>query len=262
MEHHLIETIEDGVATLTLNRPESLNAFSEEMFDALIETVPRLNVDPNVRVIVLTGAGRAFCAGGDVKGMKAASADFSYEARVDALRRKHQSVKAFHESPKVTIASINGVAVGAGLSFAMACDFRLVARSASLVTGFVKVGYSGDCGGTYFLSRLIGVAKAQELYLTSDPISAEEALRLGLVSRVIEDGELAAETARLAARFASGPALSYRAIKNNFRRAMNGSLEEVLDHEAFNQVRLVTSADHNEAVAAFKEKRKPVFRGR
>jgi len=262
MEHPLLQKIENGVATLTLNRPESLNAFSEGLFDALGEAIPRLNRDPAIAVIVLTGAGRAFSAGGDIKAMKGTTSSLTFEARSDELKRKHEAIIALHESPKVTISSINGVAAGAGLGWALACDFRLAAKSARLISSFVKIGLSGDNGGTYFLSRLVGVAKAQELFLLGEPISSEDALRLGILSRVFDDSDLADGTARLAAGFAQGATLAHRWIKNNFQRATHGTLQEVLDSEAINTVRLATSADHTEAITAFKEKRKPVFQGR
>lgn len=258
----LREDIRDGVATLTLDRPDSLNAITDAMIEALDAALDRLGRDPAVGAIVLTGAGRAFCAGGDVKGMKGNASTLTPEERIENLRAKHRTVLKLHEVPKVTIAAINGAAAGAGLCLALACDFRIAARSAKLTTSFVKVGFAGDFGGIWFLTRLVGGARARELYLLSEKIGAERALELGLVGRVVDDAALADETLGLARTFATGPRLAYGYVKRNARIAETGSLAETLDSEAINQIRLANSADHTEAIAAFREGRAPVFTGR
>src|SRR5436190_5449451 len=187
----LIESIQDGVATLTLNRPERMNAFSKEIMDGLIEGLPRLAADPSLGAIVLTGAGRAFCAGGDVKRMAEEPIARSTQEDVARLRGRMEISRLLHEIPKITIAMVNGPAAGAGLAMALACDLRIAGESARFVTAFAKVGFSGDFGGSYFLSKLIGTGKALELYFTAEPLYSAQALALGIVNRVVPDAELA-----------------------------------------------------------------------
>ena len=191
MPQDIIEAISDGVATLTLNRPDRLNALSATITDALLEALPRLAADPAVGVIVLTGAGRAFCAGGDVKRMAGDPDERSAPDAVQKLRAKMEISRLLHEIPKPTIAMVNGPAAGAGLAMALACDLRIAGESARFVTAFAKVGFSGDFGGSYFLSKLIGTGKARELYFTAEPLNAAHALALGIVNRVVPDVELA-----------------------------------------------------------------------
>src|SRR5215471_14295833 len=193
----LLETKEDGIAWLTLNRPDRLNAFSPAMLLGLGEALQRLGGDASVGAIVVTGAGRGFCAGGDVKTMETRASQ-SFEERVEGLRRMHQLPMLLRTIPKVVVAMINGPAVGAGLGLAMACDLRIAGRSARFGTGFAGVGYSGDFGGSWTLTRLVGTATARELYFLGDIIDAEKALALGLVSRVVEDESLQEATAALA----------------------------------------------------------------
>lgn len=261
-QDYLIDIAEDGIATITLNRPDSLNALNDSMIYGLINELPALASNPAVGALVLTGAGRAFCSGGDVKGMKGNTSSLTYEDRVEALRSKHLLVTALAEFPKVTIAMVNGTAAGAGLGLALACDFRVASQSAKFLTSFVKVGFSGDFGGTYFLTRLLGAAKAKELYLTSDKVEADKALALGIVSRVTPDEELSAATREFARGFSQGARLAHSYIKRNFAAAPTSSLQEVLDMEAFYQIRLANSEDHTEAIKAFAEKRQPAFKGR
>jgi 2-(1,2-epoxy-1,2-dihydrophenyl)acetyl-CoA isomerase len=264
-ERHLIESVDDGVATLTMNRPESLNALSGEMMSALREAVPRLATDDGVRVLVLTGAGRAFCAGGDVKGMAKRNQGEaqSLEARAQSLRNGMEVSRHLYEMPKPTIARIRGAAAGAGLSLALACDLRIASDNARLTPAFAKVGFSGDYGGSYFLPRLVGAAKARELYLTADILSAPEALELGLVNRVVADAQLEEETTALAQRLAQGPAVAYRYMKKNLNASIGGaSLSDVFDLEAWHMTRTGMTEDHREAAKAFVDKRPPVFHGR
>jgi 2-(1,2-epoxy-1,2-dihydrophenyl)acetyl-CoA isomerase len=258
----LVETIEDGVATLTFNRPERMNALSTPIMEGLLHGLPRLAGDPAVRVIVLTGAGRAFCAGGDVKSMAEGGEQRSAAEATARLRSRMEVSRILHELPKPTIAMINGPAAGAGLAFALACDLRIAGVSARLVTAFVKVGLSGDFGGSYFMTRLIGTAKARELYFTGRPIDAEEALALGLVNWVVPDDQLGDAARELARSLAQGPQIALSLMKRNMNCAESGGLAEVLDTEAANMVLSARTEDHREAAKAFVEKRAPIFIGR
>ncbi|MBI1360359.1 MAG: enoyl-CoA hydratase [Alphaproteobacteria bacterium] len=261
----LLETIKDGVAVLTMNRPEARNALSEEMMLGLLEALPRLAADPAVGAVVLTGAGGAFCAGGDVKGFArsegGANRGRSTEDATHSLRQRMEVSRWLHEMPKITIASIPGAAAGAGLAIALACDFRIAARGAKITTAFAKVALPGDFGGTYFLTQLVGSAKARELYFLSDVLIAEEAERLGVINRAVDPKELEAETMALAKRFASGPRITLGLMKKSLNVAERGDLALNLDTEAQNQSRGATTADHAEAAKAFVEKRAPVFKG-
>ncbi len=192
MTTDLLETVKDGVAVLTLNRPDRLNAMSRPMLDAMLEALPRLADDPAVGVVVLTGAGRGFCAGGDVKAMAEGNelGGQTMEEKAQALRARMETSRWLHEMPKPTIAMLRGQAAGAGLSLAMACDMRIASDTARLGTAFARVGYSGDFGGSYYLTQLVGTAKARELYFTADLLDAQQALGLGLVNRVVPDARL------------------------------------------------------------------------
>jgi 2-(1,2-epoxy-1,2-dihydrophenyl)acetyl-CoA isomerase len=257
----LLETVEDGVATLTLNRPENLNALSDGIRLGLRESLARLGADTSIGCIVLTGAGRGFCAGGDVKTMGSRSAKV-FEERAASIAQSGVVPMQMHTTPKPIIGMINGVAVGAGLSMAAACDIRIAGRSARFGTGFIKIGLSGDWGGTWTLTRLVGTAKARELFFTGDMIDAEEALRIGLVNKVVDDADLLSATMTMAHRIASMPHLALGYTKKNLAAAETGDFATSIDMEAFNQARCSQMEDHREAVLAFKEKRKPVFTGR
>ena len=262
MDKQLIETIEDGVATLTLNRPDRLNALTVEITSGLLEALPRLAGDPAVGVVVLTGAGRGFCAGGDVKRMAEGTAEPSVEVAVAHLRSRMEVSRLLHEIPKVTIAMVNGAAAGAGLSMALACDLRFAAQSARFVTAFARVGFSGDFGGSYFLSKMIGTGRARELYYLGEGLDAAQALALGVANRVVPDGELAATTIEFARKLARGPRIALGRMKQNFNAAESGTLADLLDREARGQIETGRTADHKEAARAFVEKRAPVFTGR
>jgi 2-(1,2-epoxy-1,2-dihydrophenyl)acetyl-CoA isomerase len=261
----LLEVVKDGVAVLTMNRPDRLNALSGPMLDAMLETLARLAADQNVGVVVLTGAGRAFSAGGDVKAM-AEGREFggeTLEDKAQALRSRMEVSRWLHEMPKPTIAMVRGAAAGAGLSLAMACDLRMAGESARFATAFARVGYSGDFGGSFYLTRLVGTAKARELYFTADILDAQQALSLGLVNRVVPDDRLEDEAMALAGRLARGPRVALRYMKRNMNAAeAGGTLSELLDLEAFHHTRCGLTEDHREAAKAFVEKRDPVFRGR
>ena len=257
----LLESVEDGVATLTLNRPENLNALSEDIREGLLEAFTRLGADPAIGCIVLTGNGRGFCAGGDVKTMGNRSAR-PFEERAAGIAQSARIPMLMHTCPKPIIGMINGVAVGAGLSMAAACDIRIAAKSARFGTGFIKIGLSGDWGGTWTLTRLVGTAKARELFFTGEMIDAEEAHRIGLVNKLAEDSDLLKTTMTMAYRIASMPHVALGYTKRNLAAAETGDFATSLDMEAFNQARCSQMEDHREAVLAFKEKRKPVFTGR
>jgi len=262
MEQQLLETISDGVATLTLNRPDRLNALSTPIMDGLLEALPRLAADAAVGAIVVTGAGRAFCAGGDIKSMAEGSVQRTVEEAVTNLRGRMEVSRLLHEIPKPTIAMVNGAAAGAGLSIALACDLRIAGRSARFVTAFANVGFSGDFGGSYFLSKLVGTGKARELYYTAEPLNAEAAHALGIANRLVADENLAEATMDLARKLARGPRIALALMKQNFNAAESGSLAELLDREARGQVETGRTQDHKEAARAFMEKRAPVFVGR
>ena len=260
----LLETVADGVATLTMNRPDRRNALSGEMMAGFLEALPRLAADPDVGVVVITGTGKAFCAGGDVKAM-AEGAEFkenSLEAKARALRSDMEVSGWLHKMTKPTIAMVPGAAAGAGLSIALACDLRIAGESAKFTTAFGRVGYSGDFGGSYFLTRLVGTAKARELYFTSALIGAAEALNLGIVNRVVPDQQLQTEVTDLSQQMANGPQIALSYMKKNLNAAETGTLSDVFDLEAWHHTRCGMTEDHKEATRAFVEKRAPVFHNR
>ena len=257
----------DGVQWITLNRAERRNALNEEVVRLLREGITAAVADRDCRAIVLTGAGdQAFCAGGDVKGFAATEGGANHgrspEQASYSLRQNMEVSRWLHDMPKITIAAIPGAAAGAGLSIALACDFRLAAKGAKITTAFAKVGLSGDFGGTYFLTQLVGSAKAKELYLLSDVILAEEAERLGVVNRTVEPAALQEEALTLARRFANGARITQGLMKKNLNTAEKGDLALSFDTEAMNHSRSAQTADHAEAAKAFVEKRAPVFKGR
>lgn len=262
MSPELIEATADGVTTLTLNRPERLNALSATIMEGLLEALPRLAQDPEVGVVVITGAGRGFCAGGDVKRMAEGAAQPSVEEATANLRGRMEVSRLLHEIPKPTIAMVNGPAAGAGFSIALACDLRFAGQSARFVTAFAKVGFSGDFAGSYFLSKLVGTGRARELYYTAEPLSAEQAFALGIANRVVPDAELADVTMDFARKLARGPRIALGLMKRNFNAAESGTLAELLDLEAQGQIATGRTEDHKEAARAFVEKRAPVFTGR
>jgi len=268
MSEHLIETLEAGIATLTMNRPEARNAMSGEMMNAMHEALPRLAADPSVRLVVLTGAGGAFCAGGDVKGFASQAGDtsgdtgFNMEQRVQSLRMGMELSRLLHEMPKPTLAVIPGAAAGAGLSLALACDLRIASETAKLTTAFAKVGLSGDYGGSYFLTYLVGAGKARELYFTGEIISGQQALEMGIVNRAAAAADLPAAAAAFARELASLPTVALGYMKKNLNTALQGSLTDVLDREALHMIRCFMTEDHRGAAKAFVEKRAPEFTGK
>jgi 2-(1,2-epoxy-1,2-dihydrophenyl)acetyl-CoA isomerase len=257
----LLETIEDGVAILTFNRPERLNAFSDELVHGLMEALPRLGADSNVGCIVITGAGKAFCAGGDVKAMGSRAA-IGFEERVQLVSAGGRISQLIRATPKPVIAMVNGVAVGAGLGIAAACDIRTAGESARLSARFVKVGLSGDWGGTWTLPRLIGTAKAREMYFTGAMVGAQEALKIGLVGHLFTDETLRENTLAMAKEIASMPRIALGYIKKNLIAAESSDFATICELEALHLTRCVQTEDHKEAIQAFTEKREPRFTGR
>ena len=266
MTPELEETLVDGIATLTLNRPASRNALTADIMFELAQAMPRLAQDPAVRLVVLTGKGGAFCAGGDVKGFASRAADSSnaptFEQSAQMLRARMEVSRWLHEMPKPTLAVISGPAAGAGLSLALACDMRIAADDAKLTTAFSKVGLSGDFGGSYFLTQILGAAKAREMYFTAEVILGKEAARIGLVNRSVPADQLAQAAADYARELASLPTIAVGYMKRNLNAAMQNSLSEVLDLEATHMIRTFATHDHKAAAQAFVEKRAPKFEGR
>jgi len=267
----LLAHVDDGVAVITMNRPERRNAMSGGMLTAMSAALAAFETDPEVACIVLTGAGGAFCAGGDVKGMadgtgggSTAAAGTDLDSRIHAQRISQRATAGkLYKMPKPTIASLPGAAAGAGLSLALACDLRIASEKAVMTTAFAKVGFSGDYGGTYFLSQLVGSAKARELYYLSDRIDMTEAQRLNLVNFVVSAERLETDTMLLAHRLAKGPRVAYRYMKENINRAASGAdVDDCLDLEATHHIHTGFTEDHREAAKAFVEKRDPVFKGR
>ncbi len=267
MAEELIEDLDgDGVFQLTLNRPQAKNAMNQAMLDALLAAIGRAATDPAVRCVLLTGAGGAFCVGGDVKAFAASGgaggAGSSFEDRVASLRGRMEAARLLHEMPKPSVAVIEGAAAGAGLSLAMACDLRIAGATAKITTAFAKVGLSGDFGGTFFMTKILGAAKARELYLLSPILSGEDAARIDLVTRAVPDADVQREGRALARSLAQGPTVTLGYIKKNLLLAEDAPLETVFDAEALHHSRCAETADHKEAVRAFVEKRAPAFQGR
>jgi 2-(1,2-epoxy-1,2-dihydrophenyl)acetyl-CoA isomerase len=252
----------DHIATITLNRPDRLNTMSRELLDEALEAIETAASDDDVRVVILTGAGRGFCAGGDLSGGASILSGGPIEADVGTLRRYMRTSELLHGMPKVTIAAINGPCAGAGLAWACATDLRYAAASAVFNTAFLTAGLSGDFGGTWTLTRLVGAAKARELYLLAQRFDAGDAERIGLVSKVVPNGELTAHVRSVAERLVQSAPLTLRAIKENLNDALEMGFSEVLDREAGRHLRCGRTRDAREAARAFMEKRPPVFEGR
>jgi 2-(1,2-epoxy-1,2-dihydrophenyl)acetyl-CoA isomerase len=301
----LLFEIDAGVATITLNRPDKRNALSNELTPALRQALLDADAEPAVRCVVITGAGKAFCSGGDVSGMGGGAervrtsrgdvsgmGDGAERERTspgdvsgmgggassqprpegpkptleDAIRKLQHGQETLtlrlFDLAKPTIAALPGAAAGAGLSIALACDLRIAARSAFVTTAFANIGLSGDYGGSWLLTRLVGVARAKELYYTSRRVGADEALALGIVNEVVADELLMARTRELARSIAEGPPIALRYMKENLNRAVGADLRSALALEADRMVRCTRTDDHREAVQAFMAKRKPTFQGK
>lgn len=262
--------VENGVATITLNRPDKRNALSNELTPALRQVLLTVEAEPSVRCVVITGAGRAFCSGGDVSGTGAGSsnapADAPRPSLEDAVRKlqigQETLTLRLFDLAKPTIAALPGAAAGAGMSIALACDLRIAAQSAFITSAFANIGLSGDYGGTWLLTQLVGVARAKELYFTSRRVGSEEGLALGIFNEVVADDQLMTRTQALAESIAAGPPIALRYMKENLNRAVGADMRSALALEADRMVRCTRTEDHREAVQAFIGKRKPTFNGR
>ena len=266
--NELLCDLEDGVATVTLNKPEKRNALGDILTPALRSILLTLETDERCGAILLTGAGRAFCAGGDVSGMGAnrgqdgdgPKAPPTIDEAVASLIEKQESLTLrMAELDKPIVAALPGPAAGAGLSIALAADLRIMADDTFVTTAFRRIALSGDYGSSWFLTRLVGPAVAKELLMTGRRITAEECLKLGVVNRIVPFDDLATEARSLALELANGPRAALGYMKRNVNRAVLGSLRESLAVEAEGMVRSVRTADHKEAVRAFMEKREPRF---
>jgi len=271
-EQELLVQNRDGVLYLTLNRPDKLNALSDRIISGLLDNLRKAAADHTVGAVVVTGAGRGFCAGGDIGRMRernetaqppaGGNHTASLDQRIAGLRRSEEVSLLLHEIPKVTIAAVNGPAAGAGFSICLACDLRIASDQARMGTAFARVGFSGDFGGSYFLTKIVGTAKARELYFTAGMLTAEEALKEGIVNRVIPAASFVDEVHAFARGIASGPRIAYSYMKANLNAALYSDVRTMLEREALGQSLTGLSEDHKEAVKAFLEKRAPKFEGR
>src|ERR1700756_2073746 len=262
----LLCVIRDRVAIITLNRPEVRNAMSDSLTPALRTMIKTCGENPEVGVLLITGAGTAFCAGGNVKGMGAhrdkKKLEISNAEKEEVLKEPQRLLTgALTSVRKPTIAALPGPAVGAGLALAMACDIRIAAQSAFVSTGYLRVALSGDYGIAWLLTRLIGTARARELMFTAEKVDAARCEQIGLVKRVVPDDKLQEEAFALARSLAEGPTLALRYMKDNLDEALSFDFATARDQEAERLIRLTATADHREAVQAFIDKRRPVFRG-
>lgn len=261
MNDMVLQKLEGGLLTITMNRPERKNALNPDMVAGLVEAARRAADDPEVRAVLFKGAGGSFCVGGDVKSMAAGRAPLPFEVKMANLRRGMEVSRILHQMPKPVVAQLDGAAAGAGLSMALSCDLRIASRSCKITTAFAKVGFSGDYGGTYFLTQLLGSARARELYLMSPVLSAKEAYAIGMVTKVVPDAEIDAAAHELALSLAQGPSIALGFIKRNINNAEHLALEDCFDGEAIHHTRCSDTEDHKEAAKAFVEKRKPTFKG-
>jgi 2-(1,2-epoxy-1,2-dihydrophenyl)acetyl-CoA isomerase len=261
-EAHVLIEVKDRVGRIIFNRPDKLNALSAELLSKSTEALRAWSTDPEVGCVVVTGNGRAFCAGGDVSGMAADMGESTLEQRIDILREKQELSWLLYSMPKVTIAAVNGFAMGAGLGVALSCDLRIASDQAKFGAAYAKIAFGGDFGTTWLLSRYVGAPKAKELMFLSDIVDAHEAHRIGLVNRVVPAGAFSGAVDEVARRIARGPLTSYRYMKANVNLAQSSDFRTVLDREAETHLRCGMTEDHQEGVRAFLEKRSPEFKGR
>ena len=259
----LIHEVKDGIATLTLNRPERLNALGGTLRDDLHDAITRSAADPDVRVLIITGAGKGFCSGGDVKAMNEAKEGQRERPLLEKIAPgRDRTLLAMRDAPQPIIAAVNGAAAGAGMNLALGCDIRLASTAAKFSQAFVKRGLHPDWGGTYFLPRIVGMAKACELIFTGAVIDAAEALRLGIVSQVLAPEELLPAAQALARAIAAGPPIAIRLAKRGLYRNAESDLRTALEYETFAQNACFETEDATEGIRAFVEKRAPQFKGR
>ena len=262
------EVTDDGIGIITMNRPERRNALTGAMLDGIATCLDDFETAADVKCVVLTGAGGAFCAGGDVKGFAegggaGSTEGTSWDEGVHQQRLNHKATSGkLFEMPKPTLAAIGGAAAGAGLSMALACDMRIALDSAILTTAFARVGLAGDYGGTWFLTQLVGPAKAKELYFLPERMTMDTALDLGIVNWTATADTFEDQWRATAAKLASGPPIAYRYMKENINRSVTGDLMTTLELEATHHRHSGTTEDHLEASKAFVEKREPEFKGR
>ncbi len=252
---------EEGIGIISLNRPERRNAINQTITQELVRALDDVAEDEAVKVVIITGKGEVFCAGGDIKGHPSLFTDDSV-LRDALIKESQDTVLKIHRMNKIVIAAINGIAGGAGLDLAMNCDLRIASETATFAEFFVKQGVASDWGGSYFLPKLVGIGKALEMLLTGDSIDAQEALRLGLVNYLAPQDKVLDEAKALARRLADGPLATQRFIKRAFYAALHADYETTLDRERHDQVILIGTQDVQEAIKAFREKRKPVFKGK
>ena len=264
--NELLCEVKNGVAVLTLNRPEKRNSLSDVLTPALREMVQKLDERSDVRCLVITGEGGSFCAGGDLGGMsdgQLATGVKSFDEKVDDLKKKQRTLTMrIRDFSKPTIAAVSGPAAGAGFSIALACDIRLASRSAFVTTAFSRIGLSGDYGGSWLLTQLVGTSVAKSLYFTSRRVGAEEGYRLGIFNEIYEDEDFRPRFIEFAEEIAQGAPIALELMKQNLNRACEEPFEVCLDYEAENLMRCAGTDDHKEAVSAFLEKRKPNFSGK
>jgi enoyl-CoA hydratase/carnithine racemase len=259
----LLYDVKDGIATLTLNRPERLNALGGTLRQDLHDAVTRAGADPEVRVMVVTGAGKGFCSGGDVKAMGEAKAGQRERPLLEKIAPgRDRTLLAMREAPQPIIAAVNGAAAGAGMNLALGCDLRIASTAAKFTQAFVKRGLHPDWGGTYFLPRVVGMAKACEMIFTGEVIDAAEALRLGIVSRVVAPEELLPTAYEIARRIAAGPPVAIRLAKRSLYANEDLDLRGALQMETMAQNICFETEDATEGIRAFGEKRAPIFKGR
>src|SRR6516164_5769991 len=249
----VLQKLEHGLLTITMNSPERRNALNPDMTKGLVEAARRATEDTEVRAVLLKGAGGTFCVGGDVKSMAAGRAPMSFEEKQVTLRKGMEVSRILHQMQKPVVAQLDGAAAGAGLSIALSCDLRVASESCKITTAFAKVGFSGDYGGTYFLTRMLGSARARELYLTSPVLTAKEVHAIGLVTKVVPDAEIDAAAHELAMSLAQGPSIALGFIKRNINNAEHLPLEDCFDGEAIHHTRCSDTEDHKEAAKAFVE---------
>jgi 2-(1,2-epoxy-1,2-dihydrophenyl)acetyl-CoA isomerase len=258
----ILTTAEAGVLTITLNRPDKLNAFNPEMHKLLRAALERAADEPEIRTVLLTGAGRGFCAGQDLSERNVSAGAPAIDLSVTIGSFYNPLIRRLRELPKPVICAVNGVAAGAGANIALACDLVLAARSASFVQAFSKLGLVPDAGGTYFLPRLVGSARAMGLALLAEKLSAEDAERWGLIWKVVDDAQLMNEANAIARNLAQGPTKGYGLLKKALYASAGNTLDAQLDLERDLQREAGFSEDYREGVAAFMQKRKPEFKGR
>lgn len=254
----LLVKIESGIMSLTLNRPERLNAFSPDMILGLTQALKKAQEDSEIRVVVLSGAGRSFSAGGDVKTMGSGQATEVY----DHIGKLNDCILTMRRTEKPIIAAVHGFAAGAGFNLALACDLIIAADDSQFALSFAQVGLISDGGGSYFVPRLVGPHLAKEFFFSAEPIKAERLYHLGVINALVPADQLKEEVLKRASKLAAGPGKAYGMMKKVIDHAMTASLEEILEQERITQTMMVNTDDHQEGIAAFKEKRRPQFRGR